>query len=294
MIRELTHKGFAVKKPTGTGIKSYLWIPCPFHQETIASFEIRTDGKWCKCFGCGWKGDWDKLAAAIGMAPVFGDENRAQFEYEISDMVRYLDDILKKDEEVALVDLPLGVEPWGRPYRGISLPTLRSVPTYKWFDEKFETQRILWPVFVQEELNGWVSRRLDKKDVARYYNMPDTANEEWVSSSLFLLDHIDSDVVAVVEGPVDALYLMEHGIPAVAYLGGGWSYRKTVLLAAQGLSRIIIIPDNDENKAGDHKAIKVYNSLKMFFDTQVVRLPRKFGDAAELDDRTLGKLGRLF
>jgi len=295
---ELARKGFNPKK-TGTGQKAYLWIPCPFHQESAASFEIRLDGKWCRCFGCGWKGDWDRMAHELGLAALFTDDSLAKHEYEIADTLRYLKDKLKQDAELHIVSLPPGVEPWrSKSYRGISLKTLKTVPTYLWYDDKFQTERILWPVFVLRKLMGWVSRRLDTVDVARYFNMPDTANEEWVAASLFMIDHVPGDVAVVVEGPVDALFLQEHGIPAVAFLGGGWSQQKTYLLAAKGVKRVFIIPDNDPededgNKAGDGKAIKVYEALRSMFDTKILRLPKKFGDAAELDLPTIEKIKRV-
>ena len=291
-MRELTRKGFAPKR---SGAKhTYLWIPCPFHEDGMASFEIRTDGKWCRCFGCEWRGNWDKLAKAIGMATIFGEDDLTKHEYEIGDTLRYINQLLEDSEELNTVQLPPGAIPWTQgTYRGISETTLHEVGTYLWYDDKFQTERILWEVNVHQELRGWVSRRLDRVDIARYYNMPDVQNEEWVASSLFPFDTIKNDVVCIVEGPVDALFLAEHDIPAVAFLGGGWSRRKTALLGSLGLSRVCIIPDNDENKAGDAKALQVYEAVSNYFDTEIIRLPRRFGDAAELDEKTLRKLQKM-
>jgi hypothetical protein len=67
--------------------------------------------------------------------------------------------------------------------------------------------------------------------------------------------------VALVEGQVDALWLIYHGIPALAILGtNNWSSAKEAILLSHGFTRIVLAMDGDE--AGERCQDKLYKELR--------------------------------
>lgn len=71
------------------------------------------------------------------------------------------------------------------------------------------------------------------------------------------------NVVAIVEGEKDADRLWSIGIPATTNIGGAkkWGTSETKGLIAAGVTRVFILPDNDE--AGDEHAVLVGKSVKL-------------------------------
>ena len=76
----------------------------------------------------------------------------------------------------------------------------------------------------------------------------------------------------LVEGPRDALRLLQHGIPAIAILGANnWSKYRIELLQEAEPEKIFILFDND--KPGIVAARKIHSSIKMFMPTKILKLP---------------------
>jgi hypothetical protein len=120
--------------------------------------------------------------------------------------------------------------------------------------------------------------------------------------------------VVLVEGPRDALRLLSYGIPCMAILGThSWSDKKSGLLEAAGVDRIITCFDGDE--AGKiatnlivygktvNKAVRPnFTPLENLFTVKAVKLwnlpiPKDFAegkfDPGNLPDSYLQKLKKL-
>ena len=109
--------------------------------------------------------------------------------------------------------------------------------------------------------------------------------------------------VLLVEGPRDALFLIDHGIPALAILGtnmwGTQKQRRVVRLLNKYECTPIVCMDADRVKAngvkpGQKAQREIYKALKSDIKTKKINLEKiakKAGleelDPASLDDKTL-------
>ena len=90
----------------------------------------------------------------------------------------------------------------------------------------------------------------------------------------------DSKFVCVVEGSLDAIWLTQHGYPAVALLGISMSKIQEELLLMLPVNEVILIFDNDEaGKKGKDNAMKKLSN-KIF--TTFVELPSGVKDIQEV------------
>jgi Toprim-like len=218
-------------------------IPCPIHHSRGFKLWIHKTGKMARCWSprCDWRGNWNKLAGAIGARP---------FDEEDIDEFALINREAQEQEEAEEFEheLPIGLIKWKHGnWRGIDEKWLHDFPAYRWFDPQSGGFRILFPIEMHQELMGWVAARIDPKDQKinpKYRNSPNIQSKR----VLFPFDKIQSNVAIMVEGPFDSLWLQAHGLPAVALLGAGlWSDISISDLISQGVEKLIILPDGDED-----------------------------------------------
>ncbi len=188
-------------------------------------------------------------------------------------------------------EVPEGMTPWEGSWRGLPETFLRRVSAMEWNQcirtdtgRIFWTQRIWFPCVQWGTYVGYAARRLDNKDISRYWNAP------WMKSSevLFGFDLAreiakESGItsVVVVEGPVDALRLLEAGIPAVAVMGVENIGQKESLLLSAGFRKVFILFDND--KAGRDATPDAYTRFSSVLPTEVVLCPEHREDPGKFD-----------
>ena len=113
---------------------------------------------------------------------------------------------------------------------------------------------------------------------------------------LFPLDYVvetfKSKSVVLVEGQVDALWLIYNKIPALAILGtNNWSKQKEIILTSHGFRTIVLAMDGD--KAGVKTQKNLYKDLKNKFK-KVAKFECPMGrDPAKLNPRQLEELHTL-
>lgn len=136
-----------------------------------------------------------------------------------------------------------------------------------------------------------------KDRLERIENMKYRNNDNQDSRSIiFPLDFVTtrfptSRSVVLVEGQVDALWLIYNGIPALAILGThNWSNYKAVMLTACGFRRVILAMDGD--MAGQKAQIELYRQLKHQFTVKKFDCPSG-KDPATLLDTELQRLRGL-
>ena len=113
-------------------------------------------------------------------------------------------------------------------------------------DRSFKiTHSIAIPVHDEDgKLHGWQYRRTDRSESwqPKYLNSPGMDLAQYVFG---LNHHADLSEIVVVEGPLDAVWMGQHGIPAVALLGSQSKNPQRIEKLAR-YSHVTIFPDRDE------------------------------------------------
>jgi len=270
-------------------------INCPFFHvnkpDSGHNLEITKDGRMAHCWVCDWSGSWNKLAKEVGLSPFGSSESTTDtYTAAIADtdvFGRMLDDLDSSADDDLEHTLPEDeITPWStKKWRGLRRSFLKDIPAYSWkqkivvndkdsksYGKVFYVDRILWPYHQQGRLVGYVGRRLDTGDTMKYYRAAWCKAKE----ALFPYDFVKNNypkctTVVLVEGEVDALNLLQAGIPALSILGSNnWSSRKVDLLLSLGVTKVFLLMDGDFAGRKAAKAIK--KSARDYFDVVVLKL----------------------
>lgn len=257
------------------------FVLCPYHSENTPSARIfhsqesKSPG-YLKCYGCGGKGNWDTIAPLLGLKPFV--RQKPADEFANLSMLELADRHKKsKDTQEEIEFSPL---PKGKKWRGIKTNLLRALgakicrikhPEYGWLKPK-----IYLPVFVNDKLRGYVKARFRKhEEYPSYIN----SNGPWSKThGLFPFDFaiklarkIGSETVVLVEGPRDALRLLQAGIPAMCILGTqSWAANKSKILELAGIETVILLMDGD--CAGIDASEKLIAKLESMFTVIELKL----------------------
>lgn len=235
------------------------WIKCPFHgdgQERTPSCRINLQkGKYpvgyFYCYGCGTYGLWNKLAEAIpGLTKLEGEELKRQ-ELLMTRLTSQQKDSLYGIEVTNQIDFDMMV-PWSEKenWRSINGQILHKLKARKYFDRAANTNQIFLPCYQNDQLKGGIRGRMEKDPTKKHPSYINTAGP-WVKSTWYPYDYVrdcmNTDIIAVVEGPRDALNMIQHGFPAVALLGShNWSKFKGSMLQILEPKVVVMALDPDE------------------------------------------------
>lgn len=219
LVGQLTARGVETRGVDRSG--PYFQAFCiKGHDRETASLTIWRDTGSFHCFGCGLHGrSWNELAALIGAKEL---HEKDLGEGGLPDPFELLQGQLERSraKENARPSLPWDVEPWKHgSYRGLSPVFLQKLQAQRWYDLKMKCHRILWPIYQEGALEGWVARRLDDGKERKYKNSPGLPAKKILFPYDFVRKHFDCSTVVLVEGPMDALRLNHLRIPAVAIMG---------------------------------------------------------------------------
>lgn len=244
----------------------HTFIVCPFHSEKSPSCRVfhadttRAPG-FFRCYGCGADGSWDKLAEALQLEGFSKRKPKVEF----ANMA--LLDLSDKGKAVKLVKDKMTFRdlPRDKLWRGIKTNMLidlgaricivdKSHIMNEWGKPIGKLKPALWlPVYIRGKLRGYIRARFRKSEnpkIPSYLN----AGGQWSKTDgLFPFDYAikmmhDKGLtsIALVEGPRDALHLLQLGIPAVCILGTqSWTQQKARHLELAGVERAIPIMDGD-------------------------------------------------
>lgn len=213
----------------GGGFKqNNYWIRCPFHgggTEKTPSVVINLveNQKWpigtFHCFSCGKHGDWNVLARELKLK----EFNVDKFQAEIAS------DVFSREDEENLFGMSIfktqdSVEwPRDKKWRSISGKLLNKIGAKFTYSDIIKDTQIYLPVNVMGEEIGGINALLTRKDKSQkaYFNKPGA----WSHKALFPYDYVsnsmNTNLIALCEGPRDALNLIQHGLSALAILGTG-------------------------------------------------------------------------
>lgn len=291
-----------------------LYICCPFHGERTPSLGIYLveGGKYpygtFHCFGCGASGGWNKLAKQLNLEQVSeGDFKQRTTSSNMKELQKQEQRLLGRGSGV---ELPFGIEykksmgDW----RTISGNLMEEIGCKVAFDPREKASYVVIPIYVGRNLVTYIKARWKKKKGAISYIVADASSVRDVG--LFPYNKVRDMLktgnykgVLLVEGPRDALFLIDHGIPALAILGtnmwGTQKQRRVLRLLNKYECTPIVCMDADKVKAngvkpGQKAQREIYKAIKKDGPVKKINLEKiakKAGleelDPASLDDKTL-------
>lgn len=274
-----------------------IWIKCPFHgggNERTASCRVNiVKGKYPAgffyCYGCGAHGNWNKLADIIpGLTRLSEEEIKNQDLMIVQMSEQQKNSLLGTDESIKM-DLSLSVE-WDRKeiWRKINGQLLHDIGARKFYNKKLNLSELFLPCYQNGEMKGGIKAVLERLPGQKgYFNTPGP----WVKKSLFPYDYVKSfmkernNMLALVEGPRDALNLIQGGIPALAILGSkNWSNVKKNYIEL--LDPNILIYAFDEDEAG----ISAFNTVFSDFSTWSNTIRLQFEDGKDPGDLSIKEI----
>lgn len=270
---------------------------CPMHDDTRPSFRVNLEeGGWRCLSGCGQEGDLAFLVQALlgGEIPEIRQRLRAAERKADEDAARRTlarvappalaaPAVEPDDEGFAPLELndPLayvhGTAPRYILRRGFTVETLRAwdVGTNEAHDA------VVVPVHRDGQVVGLV-RRL----VAPGPRDPKYLNTRFEKKEVLFGEErlpFGIDEVAVVEGPLDAMWLSQHGIPAVATLGGGLSPWQAARLARLAWTLVLAFDRDPGGRAAAESSAWLLRRVRLL----TLDLPDDVKDVQELDAERL-------
>jgi 5S rRNA maturation endonuclease (ribonuclease M5) len=235
-------------------LSNSIQIVCPFHADKNPSLGIyiSTDGKLpvgsFHCFGCGTKGQWNKLADKLGLK-----------HFDVTKVVRTHSSIQVKKLLPDKIVEPFGIK-YNNDWRGISQKTLSLVDAMLSFDEQSQMSVIWFPIRINGELLGSVKAQIIKRKVSyisqgnvlEYGLFPYDVCRELIKKYRTLF---------IVEGARDALRLIDNGIPAIAILGTSMISTTKIRLLSKLDAKFVVMMDGDKTKNGKNGAIEAQASI---------------------------------
>lgn len=268
---------YSGKVTRGSG---HTFVCCPFHAEDTPSGRIfhssttRVQG-YFKCYGCKQEAVWDKVAPLLGLKPFTKTKPQEEFA-NLALLDAKIEDDATKVEKIKHRPLPKGKQ-----WRGIKTNMLRKLGAtlcnvYNETYDSWSVNTVYLPCLINKKLRGYIKARIEKhEDYPSYIN----ASGKWSKThGLFPYDYaikvmqrLDSTTMLLVEGPRDALRLLQYGIPAMCILGThSWTDNKSKLLELGGVDNVLLFMDGD--CAGKQASKLLEPLLEPMFSVRVLKL----------------------
>jgi DNA primase len=266
-----------------------IYISCPFHDETKPSLGVFLGEGMSlplgtfNCLGCGVHGNWNKLAAKLGL-PQFKSQQFSDAAGTLSEhyLAEVQEELLGAEETLENLVAKMGrcqlhTWPVDRKWRGYSGRMIQQVGGHLLYDSRLRTVVLFFPINIYGKVVGGVKAYLEaQRHGPNYLN----TRGKWVEKyGLFPYEYTRQALqrwgdryVVIVEGPRDALRLLRLQIPALAILGAhNFSEHKAVLIDALDPCKVYVLPDNDQG--GDKMAKTVIPLIKPHCPVRRVVLP---------------------
>ena len=250
-------------------------ILCPFHYDQHTSCSINTSkGVWICFRGCGQGG----LRGFVQQYLNLSQSQLSQFlgDHQISVDIDVFGEVEIEPTHLPEVDFPFNqnfVPDWifGR---GFTKATLKT-----WGAGITAENGLAIPIKDVTSTNvGWVVRR--ESGFPKYLYPADFKK----SRVLFGANLVTStDLVCIVEGPLDAMWLNQLGYNAVAILGMSISRKQVDLVQELPSGEVVLCLDNDEaGQIGKEKALTYLGqSVKLTY----IDIPSAYKDVQEIKDK---------
>lgn len=256
-------------------------IHCPFHNDNNPSLivplfhEKYRPGQF-KCFSCGAKGDWNKLAEKLRLKSWDQHDqtkyyDKSKKEYAEEDAFKDLAFALNKVETKQEVRSLSGIEelPTDFSWRGIPREFWVSHNFSYYWDKKKDEFYLYSSVTMNDQILGYTLAAMTPSEKNPKYQTFAPTN-----TAILMYDFIKPDsTIVIVEGHFDAWRMRYYGFEVGAMIGTeNWSQYKTDAIIAKRPKRIIILTDGDEPgyKAGEMLA---NTFLEKYIDTIWYKFP---------------------
>ena len=262
---------------------------CPFHNDTNPSCGIWIDSGYFKCFACGEEGSFAEFMAEVEGIPITQAVRRLRRQDSISNLEnsiqQHLDHTEKKLKYFKWSSFcstyPLVVHEAGAweylKKRGLSDTSILRFCVRWGGDTGKYRYRVIFPIrTVEGKLLSYVGRAI------RDGMVPKTRKSRSPHRTLFGLYELmekfgKRPLLVIVEGEIDAIYLQQYGIPAVANMGVIPMGPEKIRLLRRYTKRVVLSYDGDDagEKAvhGDEKRCGELRSLSLHIPTVSVHLP---------------------
>ena len=253
-------------------------ILCPFHEDNVQSCAVNlAKGVWICFAGCGA----GKLKGFLGK---YLDLSLLQLdsllrEKEVDFNINIFDDIVEENEKsLPVVDFPFIVDcvPKWIVERGFDRKTLT-----KWRCACNTYNDLIIPVDdSRSRLVGWISRRINAYPKYMY------SKGLKKSKILFGESHLArSNFVCLTEGPLDTMWLDQHGYNSIALLGAMLSSKQREMLYNIQTNEFVICLDNDV--VGQKAINKIFKELSQSYVVSYIKLPDGYKDVQDIKDEKL-------
>lgn len=282
----------------GTMKQGNFWMCCPYHSngnERTPSFKINLSNSdipighgWC--FSCGANKSWNDIAKDFNLKQFKSSDN---YEENTSGIFSNEDEenLLGVSKNKSLDSIPW---PKDQEWRGISGKLINKLGGLMFYSPIVKDTQLYLPVNVMEENMGGINCVLERKKGQKgYFNTPDLKSLK----SLFPYDYIskhNDGIVAMCEGPRDALNLIQYGIPAVSIIGTGTvkgkgrgAENKANLILALDPKLVLLMFDADE--AGKLAEEAMLEKLKYKVNVKAIHL-KSGNDPANLSKKQVAKV----
>lgn len=245
---------------------------CPFHDDRHPSFSINLEtGLWC-CFAEGLGGKIEDLLSRIsGETVKFFDFPEAKF--------------FEKREEKEETLNELKEFPFMRNFvpgwifdRGFKSEYLKKYECS--FDE--QTGSLVIPVYHLDGKIVGVIKRQPNGRIPRYLYSKGFRKSKVLFGGYNIAEDV-KDFLCIVEGPLDCIWLIQNGFPAVAILGAHISTEQCNLLIDNfKCGEIVICTDND--KTGSIASDEIERRIKKYYQISRINLPAGVKDVQDVRD----------
>lgn len=138
----------------------------------------------------------------------------------------------------------------------------------------FFRNRIIFPYLRNGKAFYFTGRALNDNDKTKYLNLP---TNEYLKKGIYNLDSLNflSKEIHITEGPIDAILAEQKGFPTIALTGSPIKEHQAKKMQDK---KVYIVFDNDRNRAGQEKAIKLATQLHNWgIESKIVPLPTRPG-----------------
>ena len=215
------------------------------------------------CFGCGCRWSWSELATRFNLKNI--QSHKMYSDSPKSKLLSEEDRAKVTGDYSELIPKDAIAWPAYQNWRTISGEVVNKVGGLIYFDYGIKLTRALFPVKVRGETVGFIKANL--KPQKKGLNYINSAGKWSKQKGLFPYDYVkrtlktkDPRIVYLVEGPRDALALIQNDLAGIAILGTTWSKQKRDLILALEPNLVVLMLDSDD--AGLKGAKEIKSSLK--------------------------------
>ncbi len=246
----------------------YMMMLCPFHDEMNPSFSVSTKDGTFRCFGCEERGTFADLIAELEDVSISEAIRQIKSDTKISDLLSVIEKGLEPKDEVLSYfnersfhsvfppvwgtlgenylltpqDTPVDMT-LAKP-RGLTREIVERFDV-RWGERGKYAGRVIFPIRMPSgKILSYVGRTIYKKV------HPKTRKPRSPARTLFgiyeLLRHFGkTKYIVLVEGEIDAIYLQQHGVPAISNMGTSMITKYQLSILRKLKSAVVLSYDAD-------------------------------------------------